>query len=349
MSSPRKVAVMISGGLDSMLAAKVLMEQNLHVEGIAFFTGFCTNALKVVGGRELNPMVNNHNAFWVAEQLGIKLNVVDIHEQYKDILLNPQHGYGANLNPCLDCKISMVTHAKAWIDEHGFDFIATGEVVGQRPKSQRKQALPIISRESGADDLLLRPLSAKLLAETLPEKEGWIDREKLYDFSGRSRKPQLALAKAFGFDEFSQPAGGCCLLTDESFSERLADMWKHNNSKDYELDDIMLLSVGRHLRPRDGLKIIVSRDESETNLMQGYRKKFTYIKTVSHSGPITLIEGDELTDADIEQAAKITCRFSKGRDAEEVTVAIGHQGEKEPVERLVTPMSTEEVLPEWYV
>lgn len=348
MTTQRKVAVMISGGLDSMLAAKALMEQGLHVEGLAFFTGFCTNALKVVSGRELNPMVNNHNAFWVAEQLGIKLNVKDIHEEYKDILLNPKHGYGANLNPCLDCKISMVSHAYQWIQENDFDFIATGEVVGQRPKSQRKTALPIISEESGAGDLVLRPLSAQLLKETLPEREGWVDREKLYDFSGRSRKPQLALAKAFGFEEFSQPAGGCCLLTDESFSERLSDMWKHNGSKDYELDDVMLLSVGRHLRPRDGMKVIVSRNESETNLLQGYRKKFIYIKTVSHSGPITLLEGSDIADADIEQAARIAARFSQGRDAETVSVSIG-RFDQEPTEIEVAPMRVEDVSPDWYV
>lgn len=348
MTTQRKVAVMISGGLDSMLAAKVLIEQGLHVEGLAFFTGFCTNALKVVSGRELNPMVNNHNAFWVAEQLGIKLNVKDIHEEYKDILLNPQHGYGANLNPCLDCKISMVSHAYKWIQDNGFDFIATGEVVGQRPKSQRKHALPIINRESGAGDLVLRPLSAQLLPETLPEREGWVDREKLYDFSGRSRKPQLALAKAFGFEEFSQPAGGCCLLTDESFSNRLADMWKNNGSKEYELDDVMLLSVGRHLRPREGLKVIVARDESETNLMTGYRKKFIYIKTVSHSGPITLLEGSDITDEDIELAARITGRFSQGRSADEMTVAVG-RFEDEPTEMNIAPMKTEEVQEGWYV
>ena len=331
-----------------MLAAKVLMEQGIEVEGIAIFTGFCTNAIKVVSGQGLKENVNNHNAFWVAEQLGIKLNVIDIHEEYKKLLLNPQHGYGANLNPCIDCKISMVSHAYAWIKEHGFDFIATGEVVGQRPKSQRKHTLPIISRESGADDLLLRPLSAQLLPETLPEREGWVDREKLFDFSGRTRKPQLALAKEYGFTEFSQPAGGCCLLTDESFSERLSDMWKHNDSKDYELDDIMLLSVGRHLRPRDGLKIIVSREQGETHFMEGYRKNFAYVKTVSHGGPISLIEGKDISDADLELAARITCRFSQGRDAEEVTVSIARKG-GEPEESVVVPMPSDDVLPEWYV
>lgn len=331
-----------------MLAAKVLMEQGIHVEGIAIFTGFCTNAIKVVSGQGLKENVNNHNAFWVAEQLGIKLNVIDIHEEYKKLLLNPQHGYGANLNPCVDCKISMVSHAHAWIKEHGFDFIATGEVVGQRPKSQRKHTLPIISRESGADDLLLRPLSAQLLPETLPEREGWVDRENLFDFSGRSRKPQLALAKEYGITEFSQPAGGCCLLTDESFSDRLSDMWQHNNNQDYELDDIMLLSVGRHLRPREGIKFIISREEGETHFLEGYRKKFAYIKTVSHGGPITLVEGKNISDEDLELAARITCRFSQGRKEKEMTVAIAPQG-GEPQERVVAPMPSDDVLPEWYV
>lgn len=197
-----------------------------------------------------------NNALWAAEQLGIKLHIEDISEEYKDIVLNPKHGYGANLNPCLDCKIFMVEKANAMLnkarqmaDEKGFDFIITGEVIGQRPKSQRKQTLPIIARESGADDRLVRPLCAKLLPPTLPEREGWLDREKLYGFNGRNRKPQLALAKQFGFDDFAQPAGGCCFLTDESYSRKLADLWQAQGRKDYELDDIMLLKVGRHIRP----------------------------------------------------------------------------------------------------
>ena len=148
----------------------------------------------------------------------------------------------------------MVNKAKQWLVENNFDFIITGEVIGQRPMSQRKWTMPIISEQSGADDLLLRPLCAKNLPATLPEREGWIDREKLHSITGRSRKPQMAMAKQFGFDEYSQPAGGCCFLTDKYYSAKLVDLWKARDSRDYELDDVMLLKVGRHIRPNPILR-----------------------------------------------------------------------------------------------
>ena len=157
-----------------MLATKTVMEQGVHVEGINFFTGFCveghTHAIRA--NNKAKPKRNN--SLWVAEQLGMKLHIVDVIEEYKDVLINPKHGYGAHMNPCLDCKIFMVNKAKQWIVENVFDFIITGEVIGQRPMSQRKATMPIISRESGADDLLLRPLCAKNLPATLPEREGLV-------------------------------------------------------------------------------------------------------------------------------------------------------------------------------
>jgi tRNA U34 2-thiouridine synthase MnmA/TrmU len=202
----KKAIALISGGLDSLLAARLIQQQGIHVEGINFYTGFCveghTNAIR---NRD-RSRVKRNNALWVAEQLGIKLHIIDIVDEYKDVVINPKHGYGANLNPCLDCKIFMVHKAYEWIREHGFDFIITGEVVGQRPKSQRKRVMPVIAHESGAEDLLLRPLSAKNLPETKPEREGWVEREALRDFGGRSRKPQMALAREFGFEDYAQPA-----------------------------------------------------------------------------------------------------------------------------------------------
>ena len=141
------------------------------------------------------------------------------------------------------------------MQENAFDFIITGEVMGQRPMSQRKATMPIVAAESGADDLLLRPLCAKNLPATLPEREGWVDREKLFDFSGRSRKPQMALAQEYGFNDYAQPAGGCCFLTDESYSLKLVDLWKARGKKDYDLDDVMLLKVGRHIRPKQNFKL----------------------------------------------------------------------------------------------
>ena len=223
MSKQRKAVALISGGLDSMLAAKTIMAQGIHVEGINFFTGFCveghTHAIRA--NNKAKPKRNN--SLWVAEQLGMKLHIVDVIEEYKNVLINPKHGYGAHMNPCLDCKIFMVSKAKQWIAENDFDFIITGEVIGQRPMSQRKATMPIVAKESGADDLLLRPLCAKNLPATLPEREGWVDREKLHDFTGRSRKPQISMAEKFGFDDYAQPGGGCCCLTDASYSAKLDD------------------------------------------------------------------------------------------------------------------------------
>lgn len=170
----------------------------------------------------------------------------------------------------------MVGKARQWMQENNFDLIITGEVIGQRPKSQRRKTMPIIAAESGADERLLRPLCAKYLPATLPEREGWVNREQLFDFSGRSRKPQMALAEQLNIEEYAQPAGGCCFLTDATYASKLADMWAHRGEKRYELDDIMLLKVGRHLRPRPHFKLIIAREDGENRFLEGYRKQFTH-------------------------------------------------------------------------
>lgn len=333
-----------------MLAVRVLQEQGIEVEGIKFYTGFCVEGHTHAIRNHDKDKQKRNNALWVAEQLGIKLHIVDVIEEYKDVLLNPKHGYGANMNPCLDCKIFMVGKAVEWVKEHhkdGFDFIVTGEVIGQRPMSQRKSTMPIISEESGADDLLLRPLCAKNLPETLPEREGWVDREKLYDFSGRNRKPQIALAKSFGLNDFATPAGGCCFLTDKNYSDKLVDLWTARNSRDYEMDDIMLLKVGRHIRPTADFKLIIARDAGESKFLEGYRKQFPSIYALSHSGPMALVDGD-FNEEQYALAAGIVARFGQGRNADEVELDInipeqGHQQIK------TAPLAAEDVLQEWYV
>ncbi len=347
MSEPKKAVALISGGLDSMLAAKVIMEQGIQVEGINFFTGFCVEGhTHAIRKKDKNKQKRN-NALWSAEQLGIKLHIVDIIDEYKDVLINPKHGYGAHMNPCLDCKIFMVNKAKQWIQENGFDFIITGEVIGQRPMSQRRETMPIVAAESGADDLLLRPLCAKNLPMTLPEREGWVDREKLYDFSGRSRKPQMALAEAFGFEDYAQPAGGCCFLTDEHYSKKLVDLWQARGKKEYDLDDVMLLKVGRHIRPKNNFKLIVAREEGEARFMQGYKNHFINMNCASHRGPLVLIDGEPSED-DLILAGQITARYGQGRDAEEVTLQIR---EKDKAERMITvkPLKADEIPEEWFV
>ncbi len=333
-----------------MLATKVVMDQGIHVEGINFFTGFCVEGHTQAIRAKAKKKEKRNNALWVAERLGIKLHIIDVIEEYKDIVLNPKHGYGQNMNPCLDCKIFMVNRAVAWawLEENDFDFIITGEVIGQRPKSQRKKTMPIIASESGADDRLLRPLCAKNLPPTLPEREGWVNREDLFGFSGRSRKPQISLASEFGFEDYSQPAGGCCFLTDKAYSNKLSDLWLSRGERTYDLDDIMLLKIGRHLRPKPQYKVIISREEGENRYLSGYKHSYTTIRTLSHRGPLALVDGDPSSE-DLMFAARITARYSQGRDSKKVLVSISTPGEPEKTEYSVEPLPSDEILMSWHV
>jgi tRNA U34 2-thiouridine synthase MnmA/TrmU len=347
LNEPRKAIALISGGLDSMLAARLIADQGIHVEGINFYTGFCVEGHTHAIRNQHRAKPKRNNALWVAERLNIKLHIIDVIEQYKDVVINPKHGYGANMNPCLDCKSFMVGKARQWMEQNGFDFIITGEVIGQRPKSQRRDTMPVVARESGAFDRLLRPLCARLLPPTLPEREGWVNREKLLRMNGRSRKPQMALAKQFGFRDYAQPAGGCCFLTDKRYSHKLADLWQSRGEKRYDLDDIMLLKVGRHLRPRANFKLIVGRDDGENNFLHGYRRQYVHMFPTSHKGPLVLVNGT--ADAsDLQLAARLTARFSQGKEDEEVTVAVCNtEGGQQLV--AVRPMSPAEIPGDWYL
>jgi len=347
MSEPRKAVALISGGLDSMLAVQLLLDQGIHVEGINFFTGFCVEGHTQAIRNQDRKKQKRNNALWVAEQLGIKLHIIEVIEEYKDIVINPRHGYGANLNPCLDCKGFMVRKAHEWMQENGFDFLITGEVIGQRPMSQRKDTMPVVARESGANDLLLRPLCAKLLPETRPEREGWVDRNKLLDFNGRNRKPQMALAAKMGFSDYAQPAGGCCFLTDVQYSHKLGDLWQARGERRYDFDDIMLLKVGRHLRPAPHFKLIIARDDGENNFLSGYKKRFINLYATSHKGPLVLIDGQPGKD-DLQLAARLTARFGQGKASEQVDVdVIGLDGAQQSLS--VKPMTADEIPAEWYL
>ncbi len=250
----RKAVALISGGLDSVLAARVVMEQGFEVAGIYFTSVFSKSY-----GKERDT-----HAGRVARSVGLELRVMDLGQEYIDLIRNPGHGYGRNVNPCIDCKIFMLSKAGAVMHELGAQFIITGEVLGQRPMSQRRDALNVIERDSGLSGMILRPLSAKLLTPTKAETEGIIDRERLLDISGRSRNAQLALAKKYGVAGFSTPAGGC-LLTDENFAEKLRDLF--SNKKDVTPVDIRLLTVGRHFRLESGVKVVLGRDKEENSFL----------------------------------------------------------------------------------
>jgi tRNA U34 2-thiouridine synthase MnmA/TrmU len=261
-----------------------------------------------------------NNALWVAEQLGMRLHIVDIVDEYKDVVLNPRHGYGANLNPCLDCKVFMVHKALDWARERGFDFLVTGEVVGQRPKSQRKDTMPVVARESGAGDLLLRPLCARNLPPSLPEREGWVEREALFDFSGRSRKPQMALARKLGIEDYAQPAGGCCFLTDPNYAVRVFDLFEHERKARIERDDLLLCKVGRHFRVGPHSKVVVGRFEEENAFLANFSGRRPRLEAVGHQGPLVVIDG-VVDEEVILAAARLTARYCDGKGEARVIVS----------------------------
>ncbi|MDO7667443.1 MAG: tRNA (5-methylaminomethyl-2-thiouridylate)-methyltransferase, partial [Pseudomonadota bacterium] len=194
---------------------------------------------------------------------------------------------------------------------------------------------------------LVRPLCAKNLPATKPELEGWIDRDKMYDFSGRTRKPQMALAAKYGFTDYASPAGGCCFLTDKSYSDKLVDLWDARGTREYEMDDIMLLKVGRHIRPKSEFKLIIARDAGESKYLEGYRKQFVTIQVVSHNGPLTMVDGD-IKPVDFELAAGVVARYGQGRDAKKVKVHILVPGEDIKIMN-IKPLSVEQVDEEWHV
>jgi hypothetical protein len=343
---PPRALALLSGGLDSMLAARVVMDQGVEVHGLNFYTGFCVEGhTRALRPSKAGGAPKRHDALWVADQLGIRLHIADVAEDYKDVVLNPEYGYGSHFNPCLDCKIFMVTRAEAWARGRDFDFLITGEVLDQRPKSQRPEALPLIARASGTRDRLLRPLSAHHLPETLPEREGWVDRSRLYDFHGRNRKPQLALAAELGIEAFAQPAGGCCFLTDPAYSRKLGDLFEARGERDYELDDVVLLKVGRHIRPRPGWKLIVGREDGENRYLSGYRDRYPTLEAIGHEGPIALIDG-RADAADLQLAARIVARYGQGRMSPEVPVQITRPGGGGQV-LTVAPLRPDHVRDEW--
>ena len=278
----------------------------------------------------------------MADQLGIELDVIDVSDGYLEVLHHPQYGYGKNVNPCVDCRIYLFDMAKWYMEEHGAHFIFTGEVLGQRPKSQHLEQLNLIAKRSGLEDRLLRPLSARLLPPTLPEREGWVDRERLFGFHGRTRKPQISLAAEFGITGYSQPAGGCCFLTDPSYGKRVKDVWDHSEKDELEWKDYILLKTGRHLRVNPDLKVIVGRDEGENMFLDDYCVGMIRLEVEDYRGPVVYVEG-ALTEGNLETAARITLRYSQARNVDDdVTVSI-RNGDDNNRKIKVKPFKPEEV------
>lgn len=303
-----KAIVLLSGGLDSILAAKVVLEQGIEIEAVNFDTGFYSDT------PEGDSSAASQRA---AKQLGIPLKVFDISDEYLEVAKHPKYGYGKNLNPCIDCRIFTFKKAGDYMKATGASFLATGEVLGERPMSQRRGIMETIDRESGLEGLILRPLSAKLLEPTIPEKKGFINRENLLAFRGRSRKPQMELARRYNINNYPSPAGGC-LLADPGFARRMRDLMEHN--PEFNLNDVKLLKLGRHFRLSSTAKLVVGRNEKENaNLFDLGRPHDIILDARSVPGPLALVRG-EVTDNDIDVSASITARYTDHKDTRPVRI-----------------------------
>ena len=325
----RKCIAMLSGGLDSILAIKLMQEQGIEVQAVNFSIDFCACIMQ-----------NGENvATKSAKMLGVPVKVIDITEEYIGVLKNPKHGYGANINPCIDCKIFMLKKAKEIMAEFSASFIITGEVLGERPMSQRLDALNIITRDSGLKGFLLRPLSARLLDPTIPEKEGVVDRTRLLDISGRSRKPQFALAAKYGIKEYPNPAGGC-LLTDPGFTNRVKDLIKNDALSPTNLK---FLTIGRHFRLSPSAKLAVGRDQDENAALQTLvNEKDVVFKLKEHQGPLAVLRGAH-DDNIIALAARVMAYHTKFRNEPVLTVDYWNSGSADKKTISVKPAGPEEV------
>ena len=299
-----------------MLAIRVMLEQGVQVTALYFRTGFVYPRRDPVTGGVLPT-----DAEQAAETLGVPLEMIEVPEAYISVVLHPRYGYGSGMNPCVDCRVFLLRQAKIWMEAHGHHFVFTGEVSGQRPKSQMRPTLRTVERESGLEGYLLRPLSAKLLKPTIPEQRGWVDRERLYGFSGRGRKAQIALAEQFGITEYAQPSGGCCYLIDQTYARRLRDFLEREGEAALTQPQVQLLALGRHLRLPSGRKVVVGRRERENAYLAASGVDGVLLVTVDHPGPTTLLPGEPGRE-EIELAAQITAGYSDGCDEPAVRVEV---------------------------
>jgi tRNA U34 2-thiouridine synthase MnmA/TrmU len=344
-----KAVALLSGGLDSTLAVKMMMDQGIDVYALNFTSSFCTcdagSRQKDASGQVMAGCKSE--ARRVSEELGIPVKVVFKGKEYIDLVRNPKHGYGKGVNPCVDCRIYIFKAAKEYMEEIGASFIISGEVLGQRPMSQRHDTFPVIDRESGLEGLILRPLSAHCMEPTIPEKTGLVDREKLLAVTGRSRKPQIALAEELEIGDFPCPSGGC-LLTDKLFSKKVRDLFDHK--KDLSAGDLQRLKVGRHFR-YNSAKIIVGRDDAENTKIKTMATNTddTLIEPLDFPGPVALVTPAS-PDADnkvMDFAISLVVRYSSGKAAPGSKVTTTTNGEGAESNTInVTEAASEEIIKE---
>lgn len=299
-----KALAMMSGGLDSTLAAKLIKDQGIDVLGLCFKSYF------------FGPK----NAVRMAKQIDVPLKVVDFSKEHFEMVKNPKHGYGKNINPCIDCHAMMMRYAGNLLKEYDAQFIITGEVLNQRPMSQNKSSLDVVRKESGFSDKILRPLCAKNLKPTEMELNGMVNREKLLDIYGRSRKAQMELADRWGVKDYPSPAGGC-KLTEPNYAKRLRDLLRYNEMPNE--NELELLKFGRHFRISENAKIISTRTHDEADEINEFLTENELIFFADDfNGSMIIIYGKP-TETDIELAAKITGRYCKGKDEDRINVKYG--------------------------
>ncbi len=329
-----KAIGLYSGGLDSTLACRVIMAQGIKVIAVKFISPFFGYDLLSRQEEHINE---------IKSKFDIDLRLEDITEDYLQMLGNPSHGYGKNFNPCIDCKILILSKARGLMEELGASFLLTGEVVGQRPMSQRRDTLRVIERDSGCEDILLRPLCAKLLNPTKPELEGLIDREQLLDFSGRTRIPQMQLAEQFGIKDYPSPAGGCT-LTDPILGSRIERYFKEN--KTINAEDIRFMLVGRQFRLPHGGWLAVGRNELENKRVSGLQQPGDYlIKLQDRPGPTAILRYADHPD-DLLSAAGIVVRYGKKIPDESVETTVNLEQNKQ-ITSLVTGPLDDTIYQPW--
>ena len=310
----RRALALFSGGLDSILAVKVIQKQGVDVIALNFTSPFF-GCSPVIDGE---PVAAKY-----ARRYDIPFRSIPLGDGFLNMIRNPRHGYGSAMNPCIDCKIFMLSEAGKLLKELNADFVITGEVVGQRPMSQRRDTLRVIERDCGFDGLLLRPLSARYMKVTIPEIEGWVRRDELPSFKGRGRKEQIRLAAEFGVDEYPAPGGGC-LLTEESFIPKVRDILLHQQTP--EVRDFHLLRTGRHFRLSDSCKAIVGRDirDNEKILDAAVPGEAT-VRWLGGGSPMLLLVG-EPEAADIDTAGRIVLRYTRAPRGESCRMSVMRNG-----------------------
>ena len=314
-----------SGGLDSQLAICVLKAQGIEVEVITFDS----------------PFYSPEASIKASKQLDVKLHLIDFTEDIVGLVNKPPHGFGKCMNPCIDCHALMFKRAGEIMIEKGFDFIFTGEVLNQRPMSQNRRSLGMVAKDSNFEDLVLRPLSAQLLEPTKPEREGWVDREKLLDLSGRSRKPQIELAKQYGLKEYPTPAGGC-RLTEPHYSKRLAELKSHEGLEDAHA--LTMLRYGRHFRLSDNVKFILGRHADDNAQIETLIRKNDIVLIPSDIPGPTGILPQNATEQDITKSASILVSYIKRTSADAVTLKIKSGADEYTVEAQSIPTEEADAL-----